>query len=363
MLGVRARIADLIPAWKKDWSVKVEPFDRLLVGDTPAPVDLRRARCRRPGAADCLREHHQPAAGEERRARQGDRRCARRSARLADALRRSCWSKAWCSGRSAAWPASASRRHRSRSRCRWCRGLPFTAEITLNLARPRVCHGGGARRLDPGRSAAGASGCPPGRRRRRSTTRRADRRARTTACAAPSSAAEVAVSVVLICGAALLFKSLVRMQQVDIGARIDRVITMAIDLPYAALSERPSPRGVLSHPDRAASRHSRRIRREHLRRRAARGHRRRESPDAGPRRAAAGALQARRRRLLRDHGHRRRRRDAASRPRIASARPMSRSSTKHSPRGCAIVSASSNPVGQAVDLPALGIRPRSPGHR
>ena len=33
VLAVRARIADLIPAWKKDWSVTVEPFDRLLVGD------------------------------------------------------------------------------------------------------------------------------------------------------------------------------------------------------------------------------------------------------------------------------------------------------------------------------------------
>ena len=40
------------------------------------------------------------------------------------------------------------------------------------------------------------------------------------------------MSVVLICGALLLFKSLARLQQVDIGARIDRVITMAIDLPY-----------------------------------------------------------------------------------------------------------------------------------
>ena len=41
------------------------------------------------------------------------------------------------------------------------------------------------------------------------------------------------MSVVLICGAALLFKSLAQLQQVDVGARIDRVITMAIDLPYA----------------------------------------------------------------------------------------------------------------------------------
>jgi predicted permease len=46
--------------------------------------------------------------------------------------------------------------------------------------------------------------------------------------------AEVAASVVLICGAALLFKSLDKLQQVDAGARIDHVMTMSIDLPAAA---------------------------------------------------------------------------------------------------------------------------------
>jgi predicted permease len=45
---------------------------------------------------------------------------------------------------------------------------------------------------------------------------------------------EVAVSVVLICGAALLFKSLAKLQQVDAGVRIDHVITMSTDLPPAA---------------------------------------------------------------------------------------------------------------------------------
>jgi len=42
---------------------------------------------------------------------------------------------------------------------------------------------------------------------------------------------EVAASVVLICGAALLFKSLEKLQQVDTGVRIDHVITMSADLP------------------------------------------------------------------------------------------------------------------------------------
>ncbi|HEX4227237.1 MAG TPA: ABC transporter permease [Bryobacteraceae bacterium] len=52
---------------------------------------------------------------------------------------------------------------------------------------------------------------------------------------------EVAASVVLICGAALLFKSLERLQEVDAGVRIDRVITMSIDLPSSAY---PSPRSA-----------------------------------------------------------------------------------------------------------------------
>ncbi len=45
---------------------------------------------------------------------------------------------------------------------------------------------------------------------------------------------EVAASVVLICGAALLFKSLAKLQQVDAGVRIDHVITMSGDLPSTA---------------------------------------------------------------------------------------------------------------------------------
>ena len=46
--------------------------------------------------------------------------------------------------------------------------------------------------------------------------------------------AEVAASVVLICGAALLFKSLAKLQNVDAGVRIDHVITMSTDLPLSA---------------------------------------------------------------------------------------------------------------------------------
>jgi putative ABC transport system permease protein len=54
---------------------------------------------------------------------------------------------------------------------------------------------------------------------------------------------EVAVSVVLICGAALLFKSLANLQRVDAGVRVDHVITMSTDLPSAAY---PTPESATS---------------------------------------------------------------------------------------------------------------------
>jgi putative ABC transport system permease protein len=55
-------------------------------------------------------------------------------------------------------------------------------------------------------------------------------------------AGEVAVSLVLICGALLLFKSLLNLQKVDTGVRISNVITMSADLPLAAY---PTPESAL----------------------------------------------------------------------------------------------------------------------
>jgi putative ABC transport system permease protein len=52
---------------------------------------------------------------------------------------------------------------------------------------------------------------------------------------------EVAASVVLICGAALLFKSLEKLQQVDAGVRTDHIITMSTDLPSTAY---PTPQSA-----------------------------------------------------------------------------------------------------------------------
>jgi predicted permease len=46
--------------------------------------------------------------------------------------------------------------------------------------------------------------------------------------------AEVAVSLMLICGAVLMFKSLLKLQRVDPGVRVDNVLTMSADLPFGA---------------------------------------------------------------------------------------------------------------------------------
>lgn len=45
---------------------------------------------------------------------------------------------------------------------------------------------------------------------------------------------EVALSLVLVCGALLLFRSLLKLQHLDTGVRIENVITMSVDLPVGA---------------------------------------------------------------------------------------------------------------------------------
>ncbi len=45
---------------------------------------------------------------------------------------------------------------------------------------------------------------------------------------------EVAVSLVLICGALLMFRSLLNLQNVGAGVRIDKVLTLSVELPAAA---------------------------------------------------------------------------------------------------------------------------------
>jgi predicted permease len=54
---------------------------------------------------------------------------------------------------------------------------------------------------------------------------------------------EVGLSLVLICGALLLFRSLLNLQRVDLGVRVDHIVTMSTDLPGAAY---PTPESAVA---------------------------------------------------------------------------------------------------------------------
>ena len=132
-----------------------------------------------------------------------------------------------------------------------CPGLPFTSEITLNwrvLAFASAAALGvsmlvglmPAIRMSTGSAAAALNSASRGSSGANDRTRRV------------IVAAEVAVSVVLICGAALLFKSLAQ-HAAGRCRRAHRSRHHDGDRSAVCpLSERQPPRGVLSAPDRAA---------------------------------------------------------------------------------------------------------------
>ncbi len=231
LLGVRARITDLIPQWKRDWSVKVEPFDELLIGNT-----LRQSIYVTLGAVvlvlliACANITNLLLARSAVRAREMALRSALGATRgriAAQLLVESLVLGVLGGGAGLALAALL-----IEVAAPLVPGLPFTAEITLNwrvlafasaaaLAVSIVVGLMPAIRMSTRSAAAALNNASRG------SSGSNDRARRTIV------AAEVAVSVVLICGAALLFKSLAQMQRVDIGARIERVITMSIDLPHA----------------------------------------------------------------------------------------------------------------------------------
>ena len=229
VLAVRARIADTIPAWKRDWRMRVEAFDQLLVGDT-----LRQSIYVALGAvvlvlliACANLTNLLLAQGAARRQELAVRAALGASrGRIAAQLLVESLVLGGLGGVAGVGLAALL----IRVAVPLLPPMPFTAEVGLNW---RVLGFAGvtavavsvlvgllpAIRVSTGSAAAGlndaARGSPAHDRARRTIV-----------------AAEVAVSVVLLCGAFLLFKSLLRLQHVDIGARVDHVITMSLDLPW-----------------------------------------------------------------------------------------------------------------------------------
>ena len=248
-LVARAQIDELIPRWKRDWSVRVEPFDAILVGD-----HLRQSLYLALGAVvlvlliACANLTNLLLARGAAREKEIAMRTALGASRgrLITQLLTESLVLGVLGGLAgvalamvlirAAMPVLPV-------------DIPFTAEITLNfrvlgfaaaaaLAVSALFGVLPALRLSSGSAAAALNSAARG------SSARHDRIRRFIVCA------EVAVSLVLICGAVLLFKSLARLQQVDIGVDVSNVMTASIDI---ARGSYPAPERAIAFYDRLAS--------------------------------------------------------------------------------------------------------------
>jgi putative ABC transport system permease protein len=233
MIAIDKRLTDLSPAWKRDWSVAVEPFDQRLVGD-----NLRRAIYVAFGAVAmvlliaCANVANLLLAKGAARKKEMAVRAALGAGRGRLIGQLLTETVVLCLLGAAAGMGVAFALIRAAGPL-LVQSLPFTAEvgldfrvlaftgaITLSVALlvgllPSVQTSFGNLTQFMNQAARGSSGS-------RETLRRV------------IVVSEVAVSLVLICGALLLFRSLLQLQRVDTGVRISNVIAMSADLPLAA---------------------------------------------------------------------------------------------------------------------------------
>ena len=233
MAAIDEKLTDLSPTWKRDWGVAVEPFDKRLIRDS-----LRRSIYVAFGAVAlvlliaCANVANLLLAKGLSRKKEMALRAALGAGRgrlmgqlLTETLVLSVLGTVAGIGVAyllvlASTPLLAS-------------SLPFTADIRLDLRvlgfaatialavsllvglLPSIQSSFGNLSQMINQSARGSSGSRDGIRR-------------------TIVAAEVAISLILICGAALLFKSLSNLQLVDTGVRLSNIVTTSVDLPLAA---------------------------------------------------------------------------------------------------------------------------------
>jgi len=229
MLAARAAIADLIPQWKKDWSVRVEPFDAALVDGT-----LRRSLYVALGAVvmvlliACANLTNLLLARGAARQKEIALRSAlgATNGRLVAQLLTESLVLGMLGGVAGIALAMALIRLAVPV---LPVAIPFTATIALDgrvlaFATVIALLVSALVGLVPALRLSSASAADVLNQSTRGSSGRHDRVRRIIV------GAEVAISIVLICGSVLMFKSLMRLQQVDTGVRAPNVITASVDI-------------------------------------------------------------------------------------------------------------------------------------
>jgi putative ABC transport system permease protein len=236
--AVRAQIADLIPAWKRDWATAVEPYDQRLIGDR-----LRQSLYVALGAVmmvlliACANVANLLLARGAGRRKEIAVRAALGASRARIAAQLLTESLVLGLAGGAAGVGLAALLLQAAAPLLPL-AIPYTADIALNvrvllfaiaaaLAVSMLVGVLPALRLSKASVAAGLASASRGSSGAHDRVRRL------------IVGAEVAVSLVLICGSVLLVKSLLRLQQVDIGVRAENVITMSVDLSRERYPTRP----------------------------------------------------------------------------------------------------------------------------
>lgn len=236
--AVRASIDDLMPDWKREWGIAIEPYDARLVGDR-----LRQSIFLALGAVmmvlliACANITNLLLTRGATRQREIAVRAALGASRGRIAAQLLTESLVLGAAGGVAGIALASALLQAAVPLLPI-AIPYTADITLNtdvllfaiaavLVVSALVGVLPAIRLSKQSAASGLQVASRGSTGGDAAVRRA------------IVAAEVALSLVLICGSVLLVKSLVRLQQVDIGVQAAHLLTMSVDLSRERYPTRP----------------------------------------------------------------------------------------------------------------------------